>query len=163
MLSFSLFEVFIIKLCVVSSVSYSWYITQGLLGEAFLLSKLLFLFLDCSFYLFVLFYELILPLVCILGVQKDFINFWLVIYKIRLSSSLIFPDPELPTISILYGWLRIRAECGWYTCIFSPNTSSKLIIVINYLFSDVLSSLGFPFNFYKPFFGKKLWSITYFF
>ena len=46
----------------------------------------------------------------------------------KLGAYWFFPDPDPPTISILY---------KLFCCVFSSITSSKLIIIFNFLFSDI--------------------------
>ena len=56
---------------------------------------------------------------------------------IRLSRAFVFPDPETPTFSILYGWSVICRYCGLCSCVFSHVTSSKIIITCDLLMLDV--------------------------
>ena len=54
-----------------------------------------------------------------------------------------FPDPDPPTISIMYEWSEICDQCGLYSSIISSVTSLKLITIFNYVFSDYLLFFGF--------------------
>ena len=47
---------------------------------------------------------------------------------IWLSSAFDFPDPESPILSVLYKWSGIYSHLGLNVLVFSPVTSSKLII-----------------------------------
>ena len=49
---------------------------------------------------------------------------------IKVNNAFVFPDPEPPTISILYGWSRIYGHFLLCFALFSFAYSSKLIIYI---------------------------------
>ena len=70
---------------------------------------------------------LIFQFVWILDIQKDFII--TVRWLIKWNNAFVFSDLEPANINILYGWPEIccqRRLCSW---VFSPVTSSNLIII----------------------------------
>ena len=54
-----------------------------------------------------------------------------------LSSPFVFPHPELPNINILYGCCGTYDQCELYLGLFSPITSSKLIIFYLVLLNSI--------------------------
>ena len=62
---------------------------------------------------------------------------------IKFSSTLDFPDAEPPAITILLGWLRIFGRSRFYSFVFFPVTSSKLIILFIFLLLFSVYSKGF--------------------
>ena len=55
----------------------------------------------------------------------------------QIKECLWFPNLDLPAIIILYEWSGISDQCGLCSCVFTPVTSSKLIITFTLLFFGV--------------------------
>ena len=60
------------------------------------------------------------------------ISWW---WLIKLSNVFVFPDTELPIKNILYGWSEIWDKFGLYCFMFSPVTSSSMILALFYYIS----------------------------
>ena len=60
------------------------------------------------------------------------INFWLVVYLTEKCISFSDPDPHI--ISIVYRWSGIDDRSGLCFCVFSPVTSSKIILYLVFYF-----------------------------
>ena len=58
-----------------------------------------------------------------------------------MSNAFVFPDLEPPAIGTLYGWSGSSGQSGLCSCLFSPVTSSKLIIIfLFFVFACLINS-----------------------